>query len=323
MFRHASLVQASNQEATAHMITLGLDPHPASHTVMALDESGVSQGHLTVPNTEEGLMRLHEFSARLEPRRWAVEGAGNHFISMFVGQLLSRGDRVFSIPPSLTSQYRARRGRKKNDIIDAGNVARALLANPQLPELKVVEQQRTLQELTRTQRRLSEQLKATRGAQQELASESPVREVLQRLIETLASEVKKLEQRIREMVRKIMPSLLEIPGVGPVVAGVLLAETAGPKRFATADHFASYCGAAPVERGSGQNSRVQVNPGGNRRLNWALHIVAMVRLRTDGGRSRAFLDNVKSSGKTQRAALRVLKTYIARELFRAMRNAIA
>jgi len=94
---------------------------------VALDESGVSQGQ-TVPNTEEGLMRLHEFSARLEPRRWAVEGAGNHFISMFVGQLLSRGDRVFSISPSLSSQYRARRGRKKNDIIDAGNVARALLA---------------------------------------------------------------------------------------------------------------------------------------------------------------------------------------------------
>lgn len=68
---------------------------------------------------------------------------------------------------SLTSQYRARRGRKKNDIIDAGNVARALLANPQLSELNRVEQQRTLQELTRTQRRLSEQLKATRSAQQE------------------------------------------------------------------------------------------------------------------------------------------------------------
>ena len=138
------------------MITLGLDPHPASHTVVALDESGVSLGHLTVPNTAEGLRRLCEFAAQFTPRRWAVEGAGNHFISMFVDQLLSRGESVFSISPSLTSQYRARRGRKKNDLIDAGNVARALLANPQLPELNAVEQQRTLQELTRTQRRLSE-----------------------------------------------------------------------------------------------------------------------------------------------------------------------
>ena len=32
-----------------------------------------------------------------------------------------------------------------------------------------------------------------------------------------------------------------------------------------------------VERGSGQNTRRQINPGGNRRLNWALHIVALVR----------------------------------------------
>jgi hypothetical protein len=49
------------------MITLGLDPHPASHTVVALDESGVSLGHLTVPNTAEGLTRLGEFSAQFTP----------------------------------------------------------------------------------------------------------------------------------------------------------------------------------------------------------------------------------------------------------------
>ena len=115
-------------------------------------------------------------------------------------------------------------------------------------------------ELTRTQRRLSEQLKATRSAQQELAAQSPVREVLQRVIDVLVSEMKTLEQHIREMVKKIMPGLLKIAGVGPVVAGVLLAETADPKRFTSADHFASYSGAAPVDRGSGQNSRVSVNP---------------------------------------------------------------
>ena len=61
------------------MITLGLDPHPGSHTVVALDDSGVSLGHLRVP---------------FPSRRWAVEGAGNHFISMFVGQLLSLGESV-------------------------------------------------------------------------------------------------------------------------------------------------------------------------------------------------------------------------------------
>lgn len=124
------------------------------------------------------------------------------------------------------------------------------------------------------------------------------------------------------MVNNLMPGLLNVQGVGPVVAGVLLAESGDPKRFASANHFASYCGAAPVERGSGQNCRMQVNPGGNRRLNWALHIVAMVRLRTDGGRSKAFLGKCKSRGKSRRSALRALKTYIARELFNVMQHQI-
>ena len=46
------------------MITLGLDPHPGTHTVVALDENGASLGHLAVPNTPEGLTQLHEFGAR-------------------------------------------------------------------------------------------------------------------------------------------------------------------------------------------------------------------------------------------------------------------
>jgi transposase len=99
---------------------------------------------------------------------------------------------------------------------------------------------------------------------------------------------------------------------------VLLAETGDPKRFASPHHFASYCGAAPMERGSGQNRRMQINPGGNRRLNWALHIVAMVRLRMDGGRSKRFLERAQLRGKTKRSGLRLLKTYIARELFRVL-----
>ena len=46
------------------MITVGLDPHPASHTVVALDENGALLGHLTAPNTAEGLTLLWEFGTQ-------------------------------------------------------------------------------------------------------------------------------------------------------------------------------------------------------------------------------------------------------------------
>jgi len=57
-------------------------------------------------------------------------------------------------------------------------------------------------------------------------------------------------------------------------------------------------------------------------LNWVLHIVAMVPLGNDGGRSKTFLDKCRLRGKSQRSALRVLKTYIARELFSVMHHNI-
>jgi transposase len=120
---------------TSFMITLGLDPHPGSHTVVALDSNGRLLANLTVPNTGAGLGQLHLFAKQFGARRWAIEGAGNHFIARFVAELLAQEETGYSIAPSLTSQYRSRRGRKKNDIVDATNVARALLANPQLPAL--------------------------------------------------------------------------------------------------------------------------------------------------------------------------------------------
>ena len=302
------------------MITLGLDPHPGSHTVVALDLNGSVLASLTVLNTSAGLDQLELFATQFSVRRWAIEGAGNHFIAGFVKELLAHGEAVYPICPNLTSQYRSRRGRKKNDTVDATNVARALLANPQLPLLQILDSQRELQELSRAQRRLSEQLKSNRGALKELTEDSPVREILQQVIRTLVVQLKELQRQIHSAVSRIMPRLLDLPGVGAIMAGTLLAEAGDPQRFPTADHFASYCGAAPIERGSGQNTRMQINPGGNRRLNWALHVIAIVRLRVDGGRSKQFVERLTSNGKSQRAALRLLKTYIAREIFRTMRH---
>jgi transposase len=134
------------------MITLRVDPHPGSHTVVALDPNGATLASITVLNTSDGLCQLHPFAVPFASRRWAIEGVGHHFIAVFVGQLLERSEMVYSMPPSLSGQYRSRRGRKKNDVVDAENVGRALLANPQLTLLHNTEQQRELQELTRAQR---------------------------------------------------------------------------------------------------------------------------------------------------------------------------
>ncbi|MDQ2841478.1 MAG: IS110 family transposase [Acidobacteriota bacterium] len=83
------------------MITLSVDPHPGSHTVVALDPNGTTLAGITVSNTAEGLSRVHQFAVPFARHRWAIEGAGNHFIAVFVNLLLERNEIVYSIPPSL------------------------------------------------------------------------------------------------------------------------------------------------------------------------------------------------------------------------------
>lgn len=102
----------------------------AGHASLDVTGNGASLGSITVPNTPEGLFQLHQFAVPFAIRRWAIEGAGNHFIAAFVSQLLEQSETVYSIPPSLTSQYRSRRGRKKNDMVDAENVEPGLAGQP-------------------------------------------------------------------------------------------------------------------------------------------------------------------------------------------------
>ena len=73
------------------MITIGLDPHPDSHTVAALDENGAALTSLAVANNAEGLLKLHQFALAFPDHRWAIEGAANRFILPFVRELLDPG----------------------------------------------------------------------------------------------------------------------------------------------------------------------------------------------------------------------------------------
>lgn len=125
------------------MITLGMDPHPGSHTVAALDCNGSLLGSIKVQNTSAGLEQLHQFASQFVCRRWAIEGAGNRFVAQFVNELVAKGEAgeaVYAIAPSLTSQYRCRRGTKKNDQVDAANVGSGFAGQSAAPILTAFRQ---------------------------------------------------------------------------------------------------------------------------------------------------------------------------------------
>lgn len=294
------------------LVTIGVDPHPATHTAAALDRNGRLLGSLTVSHSEMGLQRLQAWAEAFKERQWAVEGIGNSYIYPFVTVLLAQNEQVYAVSPNLTSQYRTRGNEMKSDEVDAANAARALLANPALTPYRPSTCQKKAQELTRHYQRLRIQLKANEMALKE-ASEN-LQAAMRCAIAGLKEALVKLGKQLKALAQKYAAPLLAERGIGPVVASLLLAEVGLPERFASRDAFARYAGCAPLSRSSGRTVRVQVNYKGNRRLNYAIHIVALNRMRTDQ-RTKTFLERKKSEGHTQREAMRCLKTYIARELF--------
>jgi transposase len=88
-------------------------------------------------------------------------------------------------------------------------------------------------------------------------------------------------------------------------------------RFPTKAHFASCAGTAPVEASSGEVVRHRLSLAGNRKLNYALHMVAICQARSDA-RGGAYYRKKIVEGKSRKKALRCLKRRISDAVFRSL-----
>jgi transposase len=336
------------------MIVLGADTHKRSHTVAAVAApAGELLGEQTVPVDQRGFGALLQWVRGLDDNRvWALEDC-RHVSGSLERFLIERGERVLRIPTHLTAKARkSARRRGKSDAIDALNVARAALqeglesfpvAHLQGPELDLrllvdhrerlvrhrVELNSTLQwhlhdlwpELQlpggalfsnkwsiRIGRRLAraEQTMRVRIARDEL-----------RRLRELTLAINQLEREISELVEQIAPQLLDEPGFGPLIAAKLVGEIAGADRFATPAKLARAAGVAPIPASSGKTQRQRLDQGGNRQINAALHRVIVTRARCHP-QTRDYIARRRSEGKSTREAIRCLKRYLARRVWRLL-----
>ncbi len=87
----------------------------------------------------------------------------------------------------------------------------------------------------------------------------------------------------------------------------------------TPQAFANYAGAAPVEVASGDRGRHRLSRSGDRRLNCALHLVAVTQVRMPCSAGRGYYERKIGEGKTHNEAMRCLKRRLAGYLWRIMR----
>jgi transposase len=112
-------------------------------------------------------------------------------------------------------------------------------------------------------------------------------------------------------------TLTEIFGVGPLLAATILGTVGDVARFPTKAHFASYAGTAPVEASSGKVVRHRLSLGGNRKLNYALHMAATSQARSDAPGGSYYRKKIEE-GKSRKEALRCLKRRVSDAVFRSL-----
>jgi transposase len=136
-------------------------------------------------------------------------------------------------------------------------------------------------------------------------------------IRALTVEANALQREILQRVRSLAPHLLDLVGVGGLMAAKLVGETADVRRFKSKDAFARHNGTAPLPASSGNHVRHRLSRSGNRQLNAAIHRIAITQIRLHGG-AKAYLERRMSMGNTKAEALRALKRKLSDVVYRAL-----
>jgi transposase len=326
------------------VVIIGVDPHKASHTAVAVSADEQPLGQVRVRASAAQARRLLDWAAPWPQRSWAVEGAGGlgHLLAQ---QLVAAGERVLDVQPKLAARVRllADEAVNKNDPNDARSIAVTALRSRAVREVMPDDHCAVLKmwsrrhhDLARNKTRVACRLHAalcelvpggigkeitTAHAARVLAQVAPVGAVQAaraELAADLLEDLRRADGQLRETKKKLEAavlatgtSLTEIFGVGPVIAATVIGETGDASRFASRDAFAAYNGTAPIEVSSGRRKVFRLSRRGNRRLNHAAHMTAVTQVRYPGSEGRAYFDKKTAEGKTPKEALRALKRQVS------------
>ena len=102
--------------------------------------------------------------------------------------------------------------------------------------------------------------------------------------------------------------------------GPLVAAGDNPERLHSEAAWAHLCGVSPLEASSGKVTRHRLNRGGDRQANRALWHIVITRLASDP-RTQAYMERRVKDGRSKSEAIRLLKRYVAREVYRYLPRA--
>jgi transposase len=333
---------------------IGVDPHRDTHALAIVDvRTGGVEFETSVAASSSGYARALELAKAHAPgrRAFAIEGTGS-FGAGLTRFLAKQDERVLEVG----RLRRERRSGGKTDALDAVRAARSVLAQTQPAEPRAGGEREALRALmaaregavnarraglcqlrdllittpeplrselrplTRAQllRRLTA-VRPQRHRDVELRGALQALRAVARRVQQLTCEERELAREIDTLTRTLAPQLLAQPGVGPLAAAQVLLSWSHRGRIRSEAAFARLAGCAPIPASSGQTIRYRLDRSGDRRLNRALHMILVTRRRAHPP-TIAYIDRRTRDGKTSREAIRCLKRYLARNLYRLLEN---
>jgi transposase len=334
-------------------VTVGVDTHSDTHTAVVLDALGVKVATGQFCAAGAGYVELEAWAKGFGPiDRFGIEGTGSWGAGL-TRHLQDAGHEVIEVDQP---DRKMRRRLGKSDPADAEAAARSVLAGTattipkdhtgNVESIRVLHVTRKSAVKARSEAKT--QLKSListapdtlRGQLRDLTDAKRIKTCaafrlskttdiisihktslrsLARRINELSAEIAALDAQLKTLVTATAPpALLKARGVGINVAAQLLI-TAGQnaERVTTAAKFTRLVGTSPIPASSGNTERHRLNRGGDRQANAAIHRIAITRIRCDE-RTQAFIAKCIKRGKTRRSAIRILKNYIAREVYKTL-----
>lgn len=341
--------------AEKYAYVIGVDTHARTHTyAITATATGACTGCEAFPVTAPGMKRAIAWIGRntTGPVLASVEGTCSYGASL-TRALAAGGIPVVEAKPP---RKKARTAEGKTDAIDAAAAAAGILGKDldRLLHPRAEGARAAINVLLASRRRVEEQCTANRNAlnalvrdidlgldtrhaltdrqvadigtwrtrrtdsvEQQVAREEAID--LARAVTAAAARAKQIRARLTELGEQLAPGLQSQPGLGPVTAGIILAAYSHHGRIRNEAAFASLAGASPIQASSGNTIRHRLNRHGDRQLNMALDIIAKTRMRFDET-TRKYVERRTAQGLSYREIKRVLKRYIARNIFRQLQR---
>ena len=336
-------------------VTGGVDTHLQVHVAAVVDEVGGVLGVESFPTTEAGYARLVAWLGSFGPvGRVGVEGTGSYGAGL--ARHLARAELDVVEVDRPNRQARRRAG--KSDPLDAVSAARAALSGSAkgLPKSRTgnVEAMRVLMVARRSA--IDERITTLNQLRHIcMTAEEPIRQRFEGLtpiqltkkaaalkprrtdavryatlltirtlgqrVRSLRLETRELDAALKPLITATAPGLLAVHGVGfEVAARLLVAAGDNPERLRSEAAWAHLCGVAPIPASSGKTIRHRLNRGGDRQANSALYRVMVTRMAHDQP-TRDYVARRLADGKTMGEIGRILKRYIAREVYKHLPRA--